>query len=250
MRKSAFTLVELLVVVAIIALLLAMLLPALGKARETVQRTVCASNLRQLALGVIGYNTDQRGYMPHQSNPDNTKWASVIGSYVGARRTKNDSDPVWYCPLAQRELDQEKVEADSWGLASTHYSMNGEFDVYAKLQNPTFWVGNKQPRKVSTFRNAGLVVLADAGVGPGSSKWFQVPGMRVGWDLAKSATWPMNDGSPDPPWAVSLMFDSPLPSGKPWGHADAVNISVIDGSVEPVTSWDSSRMKQRFNPDG
>jgi prepilin-type N-terminal cleavage/methylation domain-containing protein len=62
--RHAFTLVELMVVVAIIALLVALLLPALGEARETARRAVCASQLRQLALGVFTYSTENANYIP------------------------------------------------------------------------------------------------------------------------------------------------------------------------------------------
>jgi prepilin-type N-terminal cleavage/methylation domain-containing protein/prepilin-type processing-associated H-X9-DG protein len=58
-----FTLVELLVVVGIIALLIAVLMPALGKAREAATRTKCTSNLRQIYLGVQMYAQDNRGMM-------------------------------------------------------------------------------------------------------------------------------------------------------------------------------------------
>src|SRR5439155_23596548 len=61
--RFAFTLVELLVVLAIIALLIALLLPAIQRAREAANATFCKNNLRQIALGLVQYH-DQRGKFP------------------------------------------------------------------------------------------------------------------------------------------------------------------------------------------
>jgi len=55
MRQSGFTLIELLVVVSIIALLIAILLPSLSRAQELARVTVCASNQRQLHIGLLSY---------------------------------------------------------------------------------------------------------------------------------------------------------------------------------------------------
>ncbi|MFI5377824.1 MAG: prepilin-type N-terminal cleavage/methylation domain-containing protein [Tepidisphaerales bacterium] len=61
---TAFTLVELLVVIGIIALLVAILLPALAVARQSALTTVCASNIRQLAACSMAYASDNRGVYP------------------------------------------------------------------------------------------------------------------------------------------------------------------------------------------
>src|SRR5512143_2102541 len=57
-RRAAFTLIEVLVVVAIIALLLAILLPSLAKAREASRAAVCLSNLKQMGMGVLMYTEE------------------------------------------------------------------------------------------------------------------------------------------------------------------------------------------------
>lgn len=63
-RARGFTLIELLVVVAVIAVLIAILLPALRGARETARRTVCSSNLKQIAYALTLYADDFKGTFP------------------------------------------------------------------------------------------------------------------------------------------------------------------------------------------
>src|SRR5512133_2207687 len=63
--RSAFTLVELLVVIGIIAVLIAILLPALKRAREAAVQTACMSNLRQISMLFQIYTNESKGWFPH-----------------------------------------------------------------------------------------------------------------------------------------------------------------------------------------
>src|SRR5690349_12324371 len=82
MRRKAFTLVELLVVIGIIALLIAILLPTLRKARDAANQTKCLSNIRELTMGWLMYAEAHKGKLvyagtsapastPAPGDPDN-----------------------------------------------------------------------------------------------------------------------------------------------------------------------------------
>jgi prepilin-type N-terminal cleavage/methylation domain-containing protein len=77
-RRNAFTLVELLVVIGIIALLISILLPALSRARTQAVKVQCAAQLRQWGLGLAQYSGENKGSFPYNGPVDLT-WCPVGG---------------------------------------------------------------------------------------------------------------------------------------------------------------------------
>src|SRR5258706_1198913 len=113
-RPRAFTLVELLVVIGIIALLISILLPSLSKARENAVKVQCSSNLRQWGIGLAQYFANNKGYFPYNGRaiPPNwldpgkdTSWNNTcVQLFFEQYLTKNGAvserqkDNVLYCP--------------------------------------------------------------------------------------------------------------------------------------------------------
>lgn len=110
MKRSAFTLIELLVVVAIIALLMSILLPVLGRARASAKIGVCASNLRQLGLGVASYANANKSMIPIGPKYENgfsindgatrpVQFPEIASNQIWVGKPKNPTDIRAYCGL-------------------------------------------------------------------------------------------------------------------------------------------------------
>jgi prepilin-type N-terminal cleavage/methylation domain-containing protein len=106
MRERAFTLVELLVVIGIIAILIAILLPALSRARYQAQVTTCAARLHDLSAGMMLYASENRGYFPrHDIAIATGRNACDVGNEFFEVLEKRYRRPhqTFFCPLAMDE---------------------------------------------------------------------------------------------------------------------------------------------------
>lgn len=147
-RKRGFTLIELLVVVSIIALLIAILLPALSKARESAKTAVCQANLRSLGQAQYAYTTDNDGQF------------TISNQWVWGRDRYPNGTPVPDGPGGVgQELDPTIARNIEEG---TLYEYHGVLEAFVcpvavdKLPRQDWWTNEKMVRSYVQNAEAGV----------------------------------------------------------------------------------------------
>lgn len=114
-KQRAFTLVELLVVIGIIAVLISLLLPALNRARAAATRTQCLSNMRQVGLGLQMYVNANKGWLPLASTTPPSPWDTLnfgdeavyvpYPNFLGSLlRYTNANRKIFICPVPAPQM--------------------------------------------------------------------------------------------------------------------------------------------------
>jgi len=126
-QKQAFTLIEILVVIAIIALLAAILFPVFSRARENARSKNCLSNERQIAMALITYKQDNDRRFPPPNAPGVDGWAAHLSL---------NANQVFQCP--SEEGDDSAGFTDYWLNAE----LLGMHDVRMRYPSNTILIGD------------------------------------------------------------------------------------------------------------
>jgi prepilin-type N-terminal cleavage/methylation domain-containing protein/prepilin-type processing-associated H-X9-DG protein len=133
--RRGFSLVELLTVIGIIAILVAILLPALAGARRAAQATQCASNLRQLTTAMVNYSVEFRGYFPPNVGAMKMYWynQAAIGRYIKAVSPPGSDQCINGILVCPADLEGS---VRSYSMNTFASGMVSDFVVAALAQDP------------------------------------------------------------------------------------------------------------------
>jgi prepilin-type processing-associated H-X9-DG protein/prepilin-type N-terminal cleavage/methylation domain-containing protein len=228
-ESSAFTLVELLVVVAIVALLAALLLPALSQARARGQGIVCLSNLRQITLTLHLYAADHADALPYNFGVADTKTTIANGTFLN-----------WVNNVMSWELDPDntnRVWLTQGGLgtylddaAARLYRCPAD-RVVSELQRQAGWTERVRSISMNAMvGNAGEFTRNGSNINnPAYRQFFKlshIPQHSQVFALIEEHPDSINDGYFLNRFADNEWLDLPASN-----HGGSANISFADGHV-------------------
>lgn len=231
--KRAFTLIELLVVISIITLLISILLPALGKARESARTTQCVINSRSLLQAWTAYAVDNNGNNMPDWQMTRVNWAPTIQPYL-----TNPDDEILICPETKKQdgLPANQRAHGTSTLAyhvesSGHvnnipYGTHGSYGLNNWTENPLLADGGNYSGNFANEPEKFIKTIDATGVVASNTPVFG----EYTWN---SGAWPKStDG-------LSANLDTPSAPG--WMHRwqldrhdEKVTISLMDGSARLI----------------
>lgn len=224
-RRPAFTLVELLTVVAIVGVLAAILIPVVGKVRNKANETTCASNLRQLHMAIITMSNENNGVLPPaQTTVDdgnNQFWVNAVLDYVD---------------YPDSERFKAEFSCPSWegNTAGTHWYLG-----YAYNENPAYLGDSSGIRNNAQSKARNYRVSSD-GSGP-KYRMSEITFPERRLMFIDSKAWHINKNFSE---SVHPDLDR---------HGDSCNAVFFDGHVESMNSLEAVRLSvadpQKYSPD-
>lgn len=228
-RRDGFTLVELLVVIAILAVLIALLLPALGRARELTRRVVCKSNLRQWGTAITMYAADNNFQLLSTAETNWRPYPKIMHKRADFRAGSrfNIESMAPYMPTAF-DLDTFRTTSDIVACPSTDVDQirqwmdNGtsgvasSYEYFARIKSewPSYLV-DPEDRITDQTLESGRLLMRD----------ILFHRRQYGSRGATSGAWRYNHGPNG--WA----FDHPNFGGQDYGVPNISGTNEMNGDI-------------------